>query len=63
MGLLCPLGEVTGTFDYHCSKALLAGIYAPAAQSIVFSPAITMNEEGPLVLPLFAHSRHYNFLS
>lgn len=48
--LLCPFGKIPGTLDDLGPETLLAAVYAPAAKTVVFSSAVVMDEERPIVL-------------
>ena len=60
---LRSLGTISGTFHDCSTEALLAVVNAATAKTIVFSSAVSVDEERPLALHLFGHARHYVFLS
>jgi hypothetical protein len=45
------------------TEALLAVVNAATAKTIVFSSAVSVDEERPLALHPFGHARHFGFLS
>ena len=60
---LRSLGTISGTLHDCGSKALFAVVNAVTAKTIIFSSAVSVDEERPLTLHPFGHARHYGFLS
>ena len=63
MSPLRSLGTISGTPHDCGSEALFAVMNAATAKTIVFSSAVSVDEERPLALHPFGHARHFDFLS
>ena len=60
---LRSLGTISGTLHDCGPEALFAVVNAATAKTIIFSSAISVDEERPLTFHPFGHARHYGFLS